>query len=244
MRSLTILPRFSQDLAIIDFEVPVGSFNSIFFVFACIVQAVFICVSSKYMAVSIVVFLCSFYAIQKFYLRTSRQLRVLDIEAKAPLISHFSDTIAGLKTIQCAGWTTHFEKRALEILDRSQRPFYLLYCVQVWLGLSLDLLVAAIAVVLVGVSNGLRGTATSGFLGVAVTSLVNFGVSLNDLIIAWTYAETAVQAVLRIRDYARDTPSDDEVGLTSDPGPGWPGEGRVEFKNVCASYGYVNEIAS
>ncbi|RFU79719.1 atp-binding cassette transporter [Trichoderma arundinaceum] len=233
----SVLNRFSQDLAIIDTEVPLASFNTVFFLLSCMVQAVFVCVSSKYMSAGIVVFLAMFYIIQKFYLRTSRQLRVLDIEAKAPLISHFSDTIAGLKTIRAGGWATQFEANALDILDQSQRPFYLLYSVQVWLGLALDLLVAAVAIILVGISNSFQGSATAGFLGVAVSSLVSFGVNLNELIVAWTYVETAVQAVLRIRDYVRDTPVEDDSNYTANPPLSWPEAGRIEFKNVCASYG-------
>lgn len=232
--------RFSQDLAIVDTEVPISGFNTIFYALACIVQAVVISVSSKYMAAAMAVFLILFYLLQSFYLKTSRQLRVLDIEAKAPLISHVSGTIAGLKTIQSGGWTAQSEANALAILDNSQRPFYLLYCVQVWLGLMLDLLVAIVAVTLVSVTNSLHGSSTAGFLGVALTSIVNFGVNLNELMVSWTYIETALQAILRIRSYARDTPVEESIDAGDfNPAVRWPQNGRIEFRNVCASYGCV-----
>ncbi|KAF3763943.1 putative ATP-binding cassette transporter [Cryphonectria parasitica EP155] len=234
----SILNRFSQDLTIVDTDVPISGFNTTFYMLSIIVQAVIISISSKYMAAVMVVFLLFCYLVQAFYLRTSRQLRILDIEAKAPLISHVSDTMAGLKTIQSAGWTTHFETMALNILDSSQRPFYLMYCVQVWLGFVLDLMVAIVAILLVSITNRLQGSATGGFLGVALTSIVSFGVNLNTLLVSWTQIETALQAVLRIRDYSKNTPMEgddsDKALLTTSQ---WPEVGRIEFRDVCASYG-------
>lgn len=237
--------RFSQDLAILDAEIPISGFNTIFYILSCLVQAIVISVSSRYMAACMAVFLIMFYVVQNFYLKTSRQLRVMDIEAKAPLISHFSSTVTGLKTIRSGNWTTDFETSGLEILDNSQRPFYLLYCIQVWLSFILDFLVAVIAIVLVSITNRLQGSATAGFLGVALTSMVNFGVNLNELLVSWTNIETALQAALRIRDYSRDTPIETDDATSVSPPTNWPQKGRIEFQNVCASYGYVtNSIYS
>lgn len=41
--------------------------------------------SSAYLAISYPFIAVVLYAIQKFYLRTSRQLRLLDLETKSPL---------------------------------------------------------------------------------------------------------------------------------------------------------------
>jgi ATP-binding cassette, subfamily C (CFTR/MRP), member 1 len=43
------------------------------------------------------------YAIQKFHLRTSRQIRVLDLELQSPLVAQFSEIIEGLATIRQCG---------------------------------------------------------------------------------------------------------------------------------------------
>ncbi len=44
----------------------------------------------------------------------------------------------------------------MHLLDHSQRPFYLLYCLQRWLTLVLELLVAGIAVVVIVLATQLR----------------------------------------------------------------------------------------
>ncbi|EHK99656.1 putative Metal resistance protein YCF1 [Glarea lozoyensis 74030] len=66
----------------------------------------------------------------KFYLRTSRQLRLLDLEAKSPLYTQFMESLSGLATIRAFGWRNALEKHNSEMLDQSQKPFYLLFAVQ------------------------------------------------------------------------------------------------------------------
>ena len=177
-----------------------------------------------------------FYMVQRYYLRTSRQLRVIDIETKAPLISQFLDTLRGLTTIRSYGLGKNFEARLIHKLDLSQRPFYLLYCIQVWLGLVLELSVAAIAVILVAITVGVRGSPTAGLLGVALTSIVNFAANLNDLVINWTNLETAIQALSRIQSFALHTPSEHKPGEDYTPPGDWPLKGQIAFKNVRAAY--------
>jgi ABC-type multidrug transport system fused ATPase/permease subunit len=86
--------------------------------------------------------------LQKYYLRTSRQMRLLDLEAKSPLYSHFLESLSGLVTIRTFGWGENFQIQNHAFLDISQKPYYLLFCIQRWLALILDLLVMVLAVIL------------------------------------------------------------------------------------------------
>lgn len=72
----------------------------------------------------------------KFYLRTSRQMRLLDLEAKSPLYTHLTETLDGIRTIQMEVTVV---SPNLALIDLSQRPFYLLLCLQNWLNLVLDI---------------------------------------------------------------------------------------------------------
>lgn len=67
---------------------------------------------------------------QKFYVRTSRQIRLFDLEAKSPLFTQFLDLLQGLSTVRAFAWGPRFIERYLDLLDASQRPFYLLFCIQ------------------------------------------------------------------------------------------------------------------
>ncbi|KAK3365047.1 ABC transporter [Lasiosphaeria ovina] len=88
----TILNIFSQDMTIIDSELPISMINTCLYGFDVISIAFVISVVSPYIAVSYPLFLLIVYMVQRFYLRTSKQLRLLDLESKSPLYTHFLDT--------------------------------------------------------------------------------------------------------------------------------------------------------
>jgi ATP-binding cassette subfamily C (CFTR/MRP) protein 1 len=114
------------------------------------------------------------YLIQRVYLRTSRQVRLMDLEAKAPLCTHFLESLAGIVTIRAFGWSSAYRKKNKKHLDNSQAPFYLLFAIQNWLGLVLELMVAGLVTVLVALAVGLRSKVDAGFLGLALVSAVGF----------------------------------------------------------------------
>ena len=124
------------------------------------------------MAATVPLLIAVIWVLQHVYLRTSRQLRLLDLEARSPLYSHFLETLSGLSTIRAFGWEVENKEQNKRLLDFSQRPYYLLYCVQRWLNLVLDLIVAAEAVVVVGLALGLRTSTTAGLLGVSLNNIL------------------------------------------------------------------------
>jgi len=81
----TITNLFSQDMTLVDNELPVGFFEISFVPFKLIGMAIVIAVATPYLASGYPVLVLILYVLQKFYLRTSRQLRFLDLEAKSPL---------------------------------------------------------------------------------------------------------------------------------------------------------------
>ncbi|KLP15032.1 Uncharacterized protein LW94_11183 [Fusarium fujikuroi] len=91
---------FSQDLNLIDTELPDALLNTLFCVFQALGQAAVMPISSAYLAISYPFLAVILYSVQKFYLRTSRQLRLLDLEAKSPLYTHFMDTVRGITTLR------------------------------------------------------------------------------------------------------------------------------------------------
>ena len=202
----------------------------------CLAQVILIAVASTYAAIAFPAIILAIYFIQKAYLRTSRQLRFLDLEAKSPLYSTFVECLGGLSTVRAFGWQNELEKRNRELLDRSQRPYYLLYAIQRNLTLILDLVVAAIAVMLIVLVVELRGTINAGFVGVALVNVILFSQYLKLLLTFWTTLETHIGALARIKSFTRETlpehlPSEKEIPPTS-----WPPKGALEFKSVSAAY--------
>ena len=177
-----------------------------------------------------------FYLVQKFYLRTARQLRLLDIEAKGPLFSGFLETLSGLASIRSFGWEAEYEHRCQDQLDFSQRPNYLLFASQRWLNLVLDLTVAGIAITVVSIALKTKGDIDASLIAIALVNIVNFGVSIKALLENWTNLETSIGAVSRIQTFAKDTKSEHKPGENQQPPPNWPSEGKVAYNNVTATW--------
>ena len=201
-----------------------------------IAGAILTSVSSGYMAVSIPILFTTLYFLQKFYLRTSQQLRSLDLEAKAPLLEHFMETLQGLTTIRAHSWIDYLVLDAFHKLDQSQKPFYLLLCMQRWLTLMLNCIVAVLAVVLMTLTATLRGKINSGLLGVSMVSVVNFGQTLSSFVSQWTMLETSLTAISRIQNYVAETPEENSTLLIAELPPDWPTEPSINIQHMSASY--------
>lgn len=76
---------FSQDMTLIDGELPNALVNLALGGFECLGMAAVLATSSPFLTIIYPFLVVILYLIQKFYLRTSRQIRLLDLEAKSPL---------------------------------------------------------------------------------------------------------------------------------------------------------------
>lgn len=160
----------------------------------------------------------------------------MELESQAPLLTHCSETLSGVTTIRAFGWQTSNHQKCIDLLDKSQRPFYLMFCVQRWLGLVLDLTTAALAVIVVAMAMTLRETASAGSVGVSLLTILTFNSQLSWLIVAWTSLETALGAVARCMNFEKSTVSEDKPAENSTPPADWPQGGRLTLTDVSASY--------
>ncbi|RAL16008.1 uncharacterized protein BO97DRAFT_421249 [Aspergillus homomorphus CBS 101889] len=242
----TTLNRFSQDITLVDVDLPSAAVEFFLDCFTCLGQAILICTGVRYIAAFLPGVILATYLIQKLYLRTSRQVRYLDLGAKAPLFSQLLDTYSGLLTIRAHGWEDRFRKENISLLDESQRPFYALYCIQRWLTFVLSLLVVVVAVVLVAFGTQIKGITSGNAIGTALINVINFAQTLSLLVTAYTTLETSLGAVGRIKSFTTDVkPEDDPARHFDDPQLHSPslGSGRIDFRNVTASYRPMSRLA-
>lgn len=231
-----IVNRFSQDLGVLDMELPIAGLILAFNFLMAIIQAIVICISTSYFAAVLPGVMVVMYLLQKFYLRTSRQIRLLDLEAKAPLYSNFLETHNGLVTVRAFGWQMKMKKKNMDLLDASQRPYYLLFCIQRWLALVVDFMVAALATILVALIVKFRRTADAGFVGVSLINIMSFSQSLSVLVMSWTAIETSLGAVQRIKSFVESTKSENLPGECEECPLEWPACGRIVLEGVTAAY--------
>lgn len=194
-----------------------------------------VCVTAKYVASAMPFGIVVIYVIQKGYLRTSRQLRHLDLEAKAPIYSLFVETLNGLATVRAFGWQEKLRRRNHGLVDSSQKPFYLLYCIQRWLQFVLDILIAVLAILVVVFAIRFQKQTSGGSTGVALVNVLTCNQALVAFVQNWTLLETSIGAVSRVRAFSIHTPMEVRSKPAEAP-PKWPIRGQIEIDNISASY--------
>ncbi|EHK96575.1 putative Multidrug resistance-associated protein 1 [Glarea lozoyensis 74030] len=225
-----------QDMTIVDSELPFALIDFVTSMAQTVMSAILMCLSAGYFTLTMPPVIFVVWVIQKFYLRTSRQVRILDLEAKSPLYSHFIESLSGLVTIRAFGWREDFIQQNLVLLDNSQKPYYLLWCIQRWLGLVLDLMVSGLAVILMVLVVKLQDSIDPGHVGLALLNVIGFGESLVLNVRQWTALETSIGAIGRLKTFEEITPNENLPCETQLVAGDWPPSGKVELKDLSASF--------
>ena len=200
-----------------------------------------IATTAKYAAVTIPFLLIALYAIQKFYLRTSRQMRHLDLEAKTPLYTQFSETGFGLQHIRSFCWIDDCVSHCYKILDYSQKPFYYMHCIQQWLSLALDGCSLVISTVLALIAVNYKDSTTQAAIGLGFINMITFSLGMGMLIENWVDLETCLGAIARLRTFLKVTPVEGGPDLVSTHLSSlWPEHGEIAINNLSVSYKLVN----
>ncbi|KPM44027.1 ABC transporter C family member 12 [Neonectria ditissima] len=225
-----------QDLRHVDMILPVALAIFLFEITACVGAAGLAIAAVSWFAISIPFVVATLVLIQRFYVRTSKQLRLLEIEHKAPLFSHFLESIHGLATIRAFGWIQPYTDKTLLRIDDAQKPAYLLNCIQRWLTLVLDMVVAFLTIILVVLAVVLREKVNPSLLGVALVNMMRLGGNMKGIILYWSILETSLGAITRIRTFSGKTPTELEPEQDRQPAENWPATGSLEVNNLSVQY--------
>ncbi|KAH8586615.1 putative multidrug resistance-associated protein [Bisporella sp. PMI_857] len=231
-----IANRFSHDILYVDTGLPTALLNTLGNATGTVGNIVVIVIGAPWVGLSLPVLFIILWQIQNFYLNTSRQLRYMELEAKAPLYTHFFETLEGLHSIRAFGWSAPFRKQNVDFLRNSQKPLFLLAAIQIWLQFVLDCVVVALVLTVSCLSVTLRGNSNVGLVGLALFNLISLSQGLTNIIASWTQLETSIAAVSRIRDFCKSTPIEENSTSLSTPAPDWPSSGIIAFENVSAAY--------
>ncbi|KAJ6003250.1 ATP-binding cassette transporter [Penicillium sp. IBT 35674x] len=227
--------RFSQDISLVDKQLPSALAILSVQIFKLLAQVVLILSVQPLMTATVPICFICVYFIQRVYLRTSKQLRYLDLESKSHVYTNMLDTGNGATTIRAFGWQRKFEHQFDEALNLSQKPSYLLLCLQCWLKVVLDCLIALIAISLIAVSILYRDTTTGADIGLTLNLIIVANGTLLKLVQSWASLETSLGAVSRLKS-VRDSVSVEDEANVSDPGPRWPLSGETLVDNISVSY--------
>ncbi|XP_063873338.1 ATP-binding cassette sub-family C member 9-like isoform X2 [Scylla paramamosain] len=202
-----LLNRVTTDTAMIDKELARSVTHLLFFVLlvtsAVLVNAI---VTHAFLAAALPIFLL-YYAVQKFFRCSSRELKRLESLSRSPLLSHLGESVSGACVVRAYGQERRFQQVFLHRLDTHLAAFILLHAGNRWLGICLDyiggiIVFCATAASLLGSATGLTPRLTPDMVGLAINYTLLVPVYLNWVVRFLADTEMGLCAVERVHHYA------------------------------------------
>ncbi|NWV58711.1 MRP1 protein, partial [Malurus elegans] len=230
-----IISRFTKDLFIVDvcFHFYLRTWLN------CtldVIGTILVITSASPLFIVVVIPLGYFYfTVQRYYIASSRQIRRLAGASQSPVISHFSETLAGRSTIRAFGHQERFIRKNNDVVYENLICFYNNLISNRWLSVRLEFLgnlmvfFAALFVVLSG------NTVSSSTVGLSISYALNVIQILNVWVRRACEIETNAVSIERICEYATVDKEEPWI-LSKRPPVSWPDRGIIEFVNYKAHY--------
>lgn len=176
---------------------------------------------------------------QKYYLRTSRELKRLDSVTRSPIYAHFQESLGGISTIRGYRQENRFALENEWRMDANLRAYFPSISANRWLAVRLEfigsviiLASAVLAIISVASGSGL----SAGMVGLAMSYALQITQSLNWIVRQTVEVETNIVSVERVLEYANLPSEAPDVIFKNRPAIGWPAQGAVTFKDYSTRY--------
>ncbi|THW88478.1 hypothetical protein D6D15_05951 [Aureobasidium pullulans] len=233
----TIVNRFSQDIQLIDRDLPSALAALCTQIFKLVMQCSLLLTSQKLLVFALPIYAIFIYIVQKVYLRTSRQIRYLELESRSAVYSSFLETVEGITTIRSSNQQQTYLSRTTQNLDLSQRAFYLFLCLQRWLNIILDLAIAIVAIVVITLAVFFTSETSSADVGIALNMVLVANTTLLRLVENWTRMETSVGAAARLKELEDFVPREEDCAVETFMPKDWPSAGALVLRDLRVGYG-------
>ncbi|CAI2173470.1 10812_t:CDS:10 [Funneliformis geosporum] len=217
-----VMNRFSKDLGMIDqgLVTVISSFigNAIGAISVLVVVTV----------VTLILYLI----IGSMYINVSRELKRLQSITRSPVLSWYTETIAGITTIRAF----NAEQRYVKKLNTSNRTTYLLHMSNRWMSIRMGS-IGAFASYLAGIFI-LRhyDRIGAGLAGFCLSYALGFVQIVFMLVKDYTIMETSLSSVERIKEYIEMPQEPPAVIDNAHPPAAWPTNGKIEVSNLTVQY--------
>ncbi|KAK5109510.1 hypothetical protein LTR62_006962 [Meristemomyces frigidus] len=234
-----ILNRFSSDIYKID-EVLARTFNMLFTNAARAIFTLVVISTTTPIFVALIVPLGGLYAwIQKYYLRTSRELKRLDSVSRSPIYAHFQESLSGISTIRAYRQTKRFAMENEWRIDANLRAYFPSISANRWLAVRLEfigsfVILAAAGFAIFSVTSG--DGPSAGLVGLSMSYALQITQSLNWIVRQTVEVETNIVSVERVLEYARLPSEAPEIISKNRPPVSWPSKGAVSFNGYSTRY--------
>ncbi|XP_072998587.1 putative ABC transporter C family member 15 [Typha latifolia] len=235
--SSRILNRSSTDQSTVDTDIPYRLAGLVF----ALIQLLSIIILMSQVAWPVFILFVIIIAIsiwyQNYYISTARELARMVGIRKAPILHHFSETIAGAATIRCFNQENRFFNKNLTLIDDYSRITFHNSATMEWLCVRINFLFNFVFfVVLIILVSMPRNAVDPSLAGLAAT----YGLNLN-VLQAWVIwnlcnVENKMISVERILQFSK-VPSEAPLVIEDRrPEENWPKCGTIELDNLHIQY--------
>ena len=233
-----ILNRFSNDIYKIDEVIP-RTF-SMFFRNCVSVTFVMVVISTSTPAFVLLIlpFALLYMYIQRYYLRTSRELKRLESITRSPIYSHFQESLGGISTIRAYEQSDRFTRENEWRVDLNVRAYFPLVSANRWLAVRLEFIGSLIifSAASLSIVSLLTTGMSAGLVGLAMSYALQTTQALNWIVRQTVEVETNIVSVERVLEYSHLQPEAPEIIRNNRPDAKWPSKGGVTFNNYSARY--------
>uniref|UniRef100_A0A670ZB18 Multidrug resistance-associated protein 1 n=1 Tax=Pseudonaja textilis TaxID=8673 RepID=A0A670ZB18_PSETE len=231
-----LVNRFSKEMDTIDSTLPQVIKMFMGSLFNVLGACVIILLATPIAAVVIPPLGLTYFFVQRFYVATSRQLKRLESVSRSPVYSHFNETLLGVSVIRAFGEQKRFIRQSDLKVDENQKAYYPSIVANRWLAIRLEsvgnciVLFAALFAVIA------RHSLSPGLVGLSISYSLQITTYLNWLVRMSSEMETNIVAVERVKEYSEKEKEAEWTSEREAAPPGWPQEGRVEFRGYGLRY--------
>jgi ATP-binding cassette subfamily C (CFTR/MRP) protein 1 len=235
-----IITRFSKDIDFIDVQLPqlVEQSINFFFILAGVVAS--IAVGTPYVLILFAIAAIAFGALTIHYRKTSIQVQRLEALSRAPIFSHFTETLEGSSTIRAFGMAPAFKIANMNKIDNNTVDFMALRLCSAWFGMTLDmvgnLFVIASYIAMILVRTYAPNSIDVGYMIFAVSNSGGISSSLAAFSNAVTDLENKMNSAERVLQYfvlPEEAPAEIE---DAKPPIEWPAQGAIKIDNLVIEY--------
>ncbi|EDV28182.1 uncharacterized protein TRIADDRAFT_21627 [Trichoplax adhaerens] len=234
-----IINRFSSDAYAIDDSLPFIMNILLAQLYGFAGTIVITCIGLPWFMIALIPVGIIYYFIQRYYRKTSREIKRLSTVTLSPIYTHFTETLNGLQCIRAFRASEAFSLENERRLETYQRANYASQAVSQWLGIRLQLLGVGMvtAVGFIAVIQHHFQTVDPGLIGLAISYALSVTSQLSGVLTAFTETEKEMISVERAKQYI-DGIHHEEVQqdyICQVPSL-WPSKGTLQFNNVTLIY--------
>ncbi|CAH2350919.1 multiple drug resistance-associated protein-like transporter 1 [[Candida] railenensis] len=234
-----ILNRFSEDINMIDQNLPWAIIDLLEYALNIIAVFLIIVLNLPIMGIIILVLMVAYNEVRKFFIPSSREIKRLKSAKKSPVFSHLQESVNGVESLRAYAQEDRFIYKNNALLNSKIVIDYMMTLTNRWLSMRLQFVSSLLLFssgLLVVLTIGTSLEMSSGLVGFVMAYTLSITEMLKSIIFRWAQLEARSISLERLFEYC-NLPTEAEMIIESNrPKESWPNDGTIEFRDYSTRY--------